>query len=150
MPVPRRRLLHRPHEPLDGARDDDGALVREAVLLPGLPEQLQHPRVSQARHGHRHPPRGLPFLPDQERRAPLGDRRRPRRVVVRRVVPRRGRREEAGAGAFLHLMLLLATLLRPHRSGSVGSLPVCLARVSLPRRPSGSARATATATRSLS
>jgi hypothetical protein len=98
VPVPhRRRGLHRPHEPLDGAQDDDGALVREAVLLPGLPEQLQHSRVAQARHGHRHPPRGLPFLPDPEHRAPLGDH-------PLRVVPRWGLHEEVTAGAFLHML----------------------------------------------
>jgi hypothetical protein len=70
--------------------------VLEPVRLPGLPEQLQHPRVAQARHGHRHPPRRLPALPlHPERRAPLGGRRA---VARRRVVPRRGPRQEVGAG----------------------------------------------------
>lgn len=100
VPVPRRRRgLHGPHEAVDAAWDGDGALVLEPVRLPGLPEQLQHPRVAQARHGHRHPPRRLPALPlHPERRAPLGGRRA---VARRRVVPRRGPRQEVGAGAFL-------------------------------------------------
>lgn len=96
------------------------ALVHEAVLLPGLPEQLQHSRVAQARHGHRHPPRGLPFLPDLERRAPLGDHPRrdatgssrggDRRRLLAHAVASLGFPDPYLAGSFLAVLDGLVTV----------------------------------------